>query len=501
MKKCILSLIVVATLALVGCEPPVQPEITVEPTTLNLLVGDTSVLSATITPTEIVAEIVWSSSNAEVATVDANGVVVAVAEGTANITASIEGADPATCVVTVENIPVSFPRKHLIEHFTGDGCGYCPGGMFALAEYTQNINTSCVWVSHHYGYNTDEYTISESKKIGSTCGVNGAPNMAFNRTKVMGTTIAFHPGYLVENGIAETIAEKCANEAEASVVIDHTYNANQLDIKVSGLVANPEVTEYLLTVIVKENGLTGKQADYHYSWKTKGFKEFLHPRVARSVLTAALGDTVLVKNQRYSKSFTYTIPENWVAENCCVVAYITPLSKKPVINVEQTPLVTGTTGGEEYLPYGITEIEAPTNATKLTFTEAQLKKTGDNKLLLTLIASNSTRSDMYGPMKLISFVEINTTESTLKAGVYTIAEGNEMNTVSAGTTDKATASFGGSLFTYITSTSLDTDTWQHCHYWRMQSGTMTVNADGIVLEGKLFNGKAFKATYTSELGN
>ena len=497
MKKGLLSLLVVTTLVLVGCEPPVKTEITIDPTTLNLLVGDTSVLSTTITPAEIIAEVVWSSSNSAVATVDANGTVVAMAEGTANITASVEGVDPTTCVVTVENIPTSFPRKHLIEHFTGDGCGYCPEGMFALAEYTQNINTSCIWVSHHYGYNNDEYTINESSKIGGASGVNGAPKMAFNRTKMMGTTIAFHPGYLVGDGMAETIASKCANEAEASVVINHTYNANQLDVKISGLVANPEVNEYLLTVIVKENGLTGKQADYQYSWKTKGFKEFLHPRVTRCVLTAALGDTILVKNQRYSKSLTYTLPENWVAENCCIVAYITPLNKKPVINAEQVPLVTGTTGGEEYLPYGITEIEAPTNVTKLAFTEKQLKKTSDNKLLLTFIASNSTRSEVYGPMKLITFVEINTTESTLKEGVYTIAEGNEMNTISAGTTDKAKASFGGSLFTYITSTSLETDTWQHCHYWRMQTGTMTVNTDGsVVLEGKLYNSKTFKATYT-----
>lgn len=500
MKKGLLSILVVASLLLVGCEQPVKTEITLEPTTLNLFVGDTSVLSATITPVQSVAEVVWSSSNSEVATVDANGVVVALAVGTTSITASIEGVDSATCLVTVENMPSSFPRKHLIEHFTGDQCGYCPGGMFALAEYTQNINTSCIWVSHHYGYNKDEYTISESAKIASTCGAQGAPQMAINRTKVMGTAIAFHPGYLPEAGMAEAITSKCDTVAEASVVIDHTYNAEtrELNVTVSGHVANTEVSEYLLTVLIKENGLTGKQADYeYYSWKSKGFKEFLHPRVARCVLTAAEGDIVEVKNQRYRKSFTYTLPTNWVAENCCVVAYITPNNKKPIINAEQTPLIIGTTGGEEYLPYGITENEAPTNATKLTFTEGRLSKPSDNKLVLTLIASSATRSERYGSMRLISNIEINTTNNTLKEGVYTIAEGNEMNTVSAGTTDMAKASFGGSLLTYILSTSLETDAWQYCHYWRMQSGTMTVNADGsAVIEGKLYNGKSFKITYT-----
>ena len=497
MKKGLLSLLVIVALVLVGCEPTIQTVVKVEPTSITLLVGDTSVLTATVTPAETEGTVVWASSDASVATVDANGTVVAVAEGTANITASVEGVDPAICAVTVEKIPASFPRKHLIEHFTGDQCGFCPSGMFALTEYTTQVNTSCIWVSHHYGYNKDEYTITESSKIGSTCGVSGAPNMAYNRTKMMGTSIAFHPGYLVEDGVAEIMAEKCTNEAEASVVITHTYNANQLDVTVSGLVANPEVTEYLLTVMIKENGLVGKQADYTYSWKTSGYKEFLHPRVARGVLTAPLGDTVIVKNRRYSKSFTYTIPENWAAENCCVVAYITPLSKKPVINAEQVALVEETTGGEEYLPYGLTEVKEPTNATSLTLTESKLNKPSSDKLTLTLIASKSTRSDIYGPLKMVINVDINTTENELKEGVYDIVEGNEIGTVSAGTTDMKNATFGGTYLTYVTSTSIEEEIWQHCHFWRAKTGTMTVNADGsIVLAGKLFNGKNFKATYT-----
>ena len=92
MKKHVLSLLVLVALVLVGCEQPVKPVVTIEPTTLTLLVGDTSTLNITVSPAETVAEIVWSSSNSEVASVDANGVVVALAEGTANITASIEGA-------------------------------------------------------------------------------------------------------------------------------------------------------------------------------------------------------------------------------------------------------------------------------------------------------------------------------------------------------------------------------------------------------------------------
>ena len=402
----------------------------------------------------------------------------------------------ATLVASAQEVPSSFPRKYLIEHFTGDECGYCPEGMYSIVGYTQKTSTPCIWVSHHYGYNTDEYTISESAKIASASGVSGAPNMAINRTKVMGTSIAFHPGYLEENGMTEAIASKCDTVAEASVVIDHTYNAEtrELNVTVSGQVANTAVTEYLLTVLIKENGLIGKQADYYWSWKTAGYKEFLHPCVARDLLSATqLGDTVKVENQAYSKTYTYSVPEKWVAENCQVVAYITPLNKKPIINAEETPLVAGTTGGAEYLPFAITESKEPTNASKLTFDAVELNKVGEDKLAVNLVASSSTRSDVYGPVKMVVYLEFNTTDSILPADSLLFADGNEMNTFTAGSVDLVEQSFAGSHLSYRLAADLEA----MCHIWRIKSGSVVVSKNGsFVAEGKLDNGKNFKVTCT-----
>ena len=402
----------------------------------------------------------------------------------------------ATLVVSAQEVPSSFPRKYLIEHFTGDQCGYCPYGMYSIMEYSANTTTPCIWVSHHYGYNNDEYTIPESAKIGSTCGVQGAPSMAMNRTKVMGTAIAFHPGYLVEDGMAETITSKCDTTAEASVVIEHTYNAEtrQLDVTVSGQVANAEVTEYLLTVLIKENGLIGKQADYYWSWKTAGYKEFMHPCVVRDLLTVSqLGDTVKVENQAYSMTFTYTVSEKWVAENCNVVAYITPLAKKPIINAEETPLVASSTGGTEYQPFGITENQAPTNATKLSFDSLALNKVADDKLAIELVAKSSTRSDFYGPLKLSVYLEFNTPDTILPIDTLDFVDGNELNTFSTGTVDIVEQSFAGSHMAYYLAADMET----LCHIWRIKSGKLLVYEDGsFYASGKLDNSKNFTITCT-----
>ena len=403
----------------------------------------------------------------------------------------------ATLVASAQEVPSSFPRKYLIEHFTGDQCGYCPYGMYSIMEYAAYYTTTpCIWVSHHEGYNVDEYTIPESAKIASTCGVQGAPNMAMNRTKVQGTAIAFHPGYLVEDGMAATITNKCDTVAEASVVIEHTYNAEtrQLDVTVSGQVANTTTTEYLLTVLIKENGLIGKQADYYWSWKTAGYKEFMHPCVVRDLLTVSqLGDTVKVENQAYSKTFTYTVSEKWVAENCQVVAYITPLAKKPIINAEETPLVAGTTGGTEYQPFGITENKEPTNASKLTFDTLELNKVADDKLAIELVAKSSTRSDFYGPLKLAIYLEFNTTDTILPIDTLDFVDGNELNTFSTGTVDIVKQSFAGSHMAYY----LAADMESLCHIWRIKSGKLLVYEDGsFYASGKLDNSKNFTITCT-----
>ena len=110
-----------------------------------------------------------------------------------------------------------------------------------------------------------------------------------------------------------------------------------------------------------------------------------------------------------------------------------------------------------------------------------------------LIASKSTRSDFYGPLKMVINLEFNTTNSSIPVGTYEFAEGNEVNTFSAGTVDYATKTFGASLMQYRQASDLTSVR----HTWRIKSGSVTVNEDGsIVAEGKIDNGKNFAFTYT-----
>ena len=81
--------------------PVEATNISLNKTDLILLVGQEERLIATLTPDNATTEIVWNDDNNTVISVDQNGIVKAIAVGTANITATC-GEVSANCTVTVK---------------------------------------------------------------------------------------------------------------------------------------------------------------------------------------------------------------------------------------------------------------------------------------------------------------------------------------------------------------------------------------------------------------
>ena len=82
-------------------EPTAEPtKITLDASTLSLSVGESKQLKAIVLPKDQKFTVDYKSDKPEVATVDAKGLVTAVAEGTAKVTATV-GKLSAECVVTV----------------------------------------------------------------------------------------------------------------------------------------------------------------------------------------------------------------------------------------------------------------------------------------------------------------------------------------------------------------------------------------------------------------
>ena len=111
-KYFLLALVAFASIALVSCKKDAaggdasgdgstELKVVVNPKSADLTIGSQAKLRASLTPAKEGVTITFTSSNATVASVDNNGIVTALAEGTADIIASAEGATPDTCKVSV----------------------------------------------------------------------------------------------------------------------------------------------------------------------------------------------------------------------------------------------------------------------------------------------------------------------------------------------------------------------------------------------------------------
>ena len=396
--------------------------------------------------------------------------------------------------MSAQQVPTSFPRKFLMEHFTSANCNQCPLGMRYIVEYLDQQTTPYIWVSYHAVYGTDEYTLPENNELAMDfLGIYNVPSIVFNRTEQDGLMVI--GAWDLDAWNAEGRQVEDDSLAEASVKIDHRFDATtrQLNITVSGEIANVERNAYLLTILIKENRLVGEQADAFSSWKSADWQEYMHPRVVRDFVTGTFGDTVHVTNQAYQYAISYTLNSEWIAENCCIVAYLTPLEKKPIINAEQVAIVKGTLGGEEYGPYGVTESKGPN--TSISFDSVRVSKVADNQLEIMLLSSKTIQSRFLGICKQVGFVYVNTEADVLQPGTYTIQEGNVLGTISAGYRVDEEETLGGSRLVYALSSELKNGNIVPVHQWRMNTGEMTLNQEGnISLDFTTYNETSVTAT-------
>ncbi len=272
-----------------------------------------------------------------------------------NIT-KVNGHDNAAAAVitrTVEpyNASETFERNILIEKFTGQNCGYCPGGETSILNAIKGHEDHVVRIDHHCGYMDDIFTISESKSIASAVRVSGAPSCMIDRRvqeERKGTQadgVVFHPGYLNE----EIVANAIAAPAHVSVKVEPTYDAatRTATIKVSGKTYK-DMAGTRITACLTQSGVQAYQSSADASWRHNDFPV--------AFMTAYNGDEITWNSDgTFSVTYTYTIPEKnttgkvtIVPDDMGVVAFVSRwgTNNYDVMNAAAAKLVAGDTGVE-----------------------------------------------------------------------------------------------------------------------------------------------------------
>ncbi|MFF2175308.1 Ig-like domain-containing protein [Lysinibacillus sp. NPDC058147] len=140
-------------------EVPNVESITLDRNTLELLEGSQDKLTATVTPDA--AKVIWSSSDESIATVDQDGNIIAIREGQAIITATIENTDiSATSTVIVKKPNNEFSNAILSITLVN--------GITKEYDVTNTVLTNYLnWFDNAQGTSTFKFskTISPYKKV------------------------------------------------------------------------------------------------------------------------------------------------------------------------------------------------------------------------------------------------------------------------------------------------------------------------------------------------
>ena len=138
-------------------------KISLNQTSLNLTVGESETLKATISPSNATNKtITWKSSDKKIATVDNSGNVKAIASGTASIEAQTSNGLVVSCTVTVKAKPTSYSLgEYTINGGDGDyyiqyECETNPTLVKNITWKFMNVNTA------------DENYIKKMKQFGET---------------------------------------------------------------------------------------------------------------------------------------------------------------------------------------------------------------------------------------------------------------------------------------------------------------------------------------------
>lgn len=195
-------------------------------------------------------------------------------------------------------------RKILIEKFTGQDCGYCPGGEQSILQAIKGNEDRVARIDHHAGYYPDIFTREESWYVASYFGVSGAPNCMVDRTfQADFGSVAFHPGYLSQVNV---ISNSLETPGLATVKIEDTYNAEtrELTVKVSGE-GSVDLKGKKINVVLTQSGYTARQAS--------GGTTYVHNDFPIVFLTDVEGDALTVNaDNTYEMTFNCKIEKSYI---------------------------------------------------------------------------------------------------------------------------------------------------------------------------------------------
>lgn len=223
-------------------------------------------------------------------------------------------------------------RRVLVEELTGVKCSNCPDGTRLLTDLQdtygeENLLVISIHAAPDFSVpytgpngNLYDFRTVNGKALADYIGpFEGAPCASVSRFLPPNATSLFVTPASEWPGI---IASEFAKDYGLGLFVANTYDSLSRKVDILVNIAPDETIsgDTRLTVVITQDSIRDVQND-----NDDIIKDYVHRHVLRDVISQPSGNDIaepLTAGALISKSFSYTIPADWDANHCNIVAYV-----------------------------------------------------------------------------------------------------------------------------------------------------------------------------------
>ena len=239
--------------------------------------------------------------------------------------------------------PAEVAKRVLIEDFTGQRCPNCVTGANYIEQMMKDYGEENVIAVGLYGGALGSessilggapypLTIEESEWYYAHWGIEDwtQPIAMVDR----GGLIAFETGGTIADWPA-AVRDRIQMQAPVLLEASCNYDAASRQVEITVYADGVSAISGQLQVWLTEDSIVSKQS---IPGQREMDEDYVHNHVFRATVNAPMGDAVTVGvGERVTRTFTYTLKEDWVADNMSVVTFI--YDDSGVLQAAKAPII------------------------------------------------------------------------------------------------------------------------------------------------------------------
>jgi thiol-disulfide isomerase/thioredoxin len=223
-------------------------------------------------------------------------------------------------------------KQILLEEFTGHLCVNCPEAAKLAHELAESLDHKLIIYTIHSGifaqvqsndYFNKDLTSLTGNSIHDDFAIFAYPLAMINRNPYNGLRQIFKDNWTT------AVNEELQKPSMAKMKISNAYypNFNVVLVDVESEFLMPTDDRYKLTVFIVEDSIISPQLNNNPQIGGDTLYNYAHRNVLRGAVNSIYGEFLgvegnVVQGEKYRKQYIYTINEDWVNENCRIIAYI-----------------------------------------------------------------------------------------------------------------------------------------------------------------------------------